>query len=114
MVGSAPLTNTLMKTHSSNTAQMSNVACQFSLTYVSGWFRLANCRTRSETKKHTDVSAAIQPMTVSQPKLIGKSSIAKVSGVQSTSDVAEEALVRSWCKQGHPMVLTSCCRYRTC
>lgn len=67
MVGKAPLTNTLMKTQSINTAHRSNVACQFSRTYVSGLFRLANCRTKSETKKHTDVRAAIQPITVSQP-----------------------------------------------
>lgn len=70
MVGSAPLMNTLIKTQSISTAHNSSVACQFSRTYVSGLLRVASCRTRSETKKHTDVKAAIQPMTVSQPRLI--------------------------------------------
>ena len=71
IVGSAPLTNTLMKTQSKRTAHRRSVPCQPSREKLeSRSFKLTSCSTKSATKKHTEVSAAIQPMTVSQPGMI--------------------------------------------
>jgi hypothetical protein len=52
-----------------------------------------------------DVSAAIHPITVSQPTAI--SSKIDMFWLQRTGDVAAEFLVSSRCKERHPVILAS-------
>ena len=98
MVGSAPLMKMLINTQSSKTAHSSSVVCQPSRWKPpSASFKLTSCRTRSETKKHVDVNAAIHPITVSQPTVISFGTTC--FGILRTSNVAAKFLVGSRRKQ---------------
>jgi hypothetical protein len=106
MVGSAPLMKILMNTQSSKMAHSSSVVCHPSRWKLpSASFKLTSCRTRSETKKHVDVNAAIHPITVSHPTTIRPELMC--FDALRTGDVAAKFLVGSRAQERDPMVLAS-------